>query len=66
MSHEKKLSAIQAELTRQDETFARFKHDLETLGDVELQVHTAFFEDFADATTTTNANPTAVCFGIRA
>lgn len=58
------LSALEAELARQDEALESFESTLTSLGDVELAIPRAFFDELEDVTsrhTTTIEMP----FGIR-
>jgi hypothetical protein len=58
------LSAIEAELARQNAALESFEQDLRSLGDVELAVSPAFLEAFEEATTL-HTNNACAFLGIR-
>ena len=60
-----KLKAIEEELARQNEALASFESILASLGDVELQVPTAFFRELEEACATRTMSSAPVMFGLK-
>ena len=59
------LDAIAADIERQNEGLKELETTLRALGDVELAVPKAFFEDLEDATAPRAQTPAMPVFGIR-
>lgn len=60
------LKSLEAELERQNASFAEFENALRDLGDVELAVPHAFLEELDELTTPrVKNNPTTPFFGVR-
>ena len=65
MTHDEKLEQLKTELARQDAALAEARQQLESLGDVQLDVPQEWLRDLEQACTPAGIIPTALVVGIR-